>query len=74
MLSGYINSCKACCSVYKKLQRFLYPEKFKQYEDIRSKLPHRIALNIIISKKYKQDNPDRYKATNKVNKRSDFSN
>lgn len=67
MVDGHLHSCKICTSNYAKERRKTHPEIFKQYEKTRSKLPHRIALNTIVNKQYKQDNPERYKAMTKVN-------
>lgn len=67
MLDGHLHSCKTCRSNYEKERRKNHPEISKQYENVRSKLPHRIELNTTVGKQYIKNNPERYIATNKVN-------
>ena len=67
MRDGYLHTCKACQHLYEKNRRKNNPTLFQAYESARSKLPHRIELNTKISIRYKEQNPERYKATNKVN-------
>ncbi len=67
MQNGYLNSCKDCCNAYTRQHRKDKQFYFVMYENARKNLPHRLELNKKVSHLYRQQNPLRYKATNKVN-------
>lgn len=67
MKDGHLNACKSCTSEYSKNRRKTHPEIYKEYEQSRCKLPHRIELAKTIRDAYRKEYPTRYKAVCAVN-------
>ena len=62
MADGYLNKCKECTKADVSKHRAENIEKIREYDRDRSKLPHRIEKNRIVSAEWRKSNPERRKA------------
>jgi hypothetical protein len=67
MSDGHLNVCQECIKAYSKQHRTLNPTYYEEYEKQRQITPKRLKLNYETTKKYRQENPERYRAVNKLN-------
>lgn len=80
MADGYLNKCKECAKKDSKIHIENNKEYIRQYEKLRSNLPHRIKARadyqktnngrlayLNANKKWKEKNPEKYKAHTLVN-------
>jgi len=61
------SKCKECLKKYANKHRAENIESARDYDNERSRLPHRKALNKSVVTNYRKNNPERYYAHNAVN-------
>lgn len=67
MTDGYLNYCKVCVRERVTRHRHKNIESAREYDRKRAKEPHRITLNASVTKKWRKDNPEKYRAQNILN-------
>lgn len=68
MSDGHLNKCKECTKKDVKEYRTTHIDSIRTYEKRRSQLPHRIALSIAITKKWRNEDKRRMKCHNAVSR------
>jgi hypothetical protein len=66
MRDGHLNKCKACTKADALKHRQLHLEQVRQYDRMRAIQPHRIALNVAVTAKWRAADPRRTAAHNAV--------
>lgn len=61
MANGYLGVCKGCHKLRMKRRRLTNP-RVQEYDRLRDKLPHRIKRRNEYHKKWREKNPDGYRA------------
>lgn len=67
MGDGRLGKCKGCTKKDATKHRLENLEHIRQYDKRRASQPHRVAKRLEIFKRYKEEFPNRVKATNAVN-------
>ena len=62
MKDGHLGRCKSCCSSFAKQHRLKHAERIRAYDRERGN-----RQSPDYTPMYRKDNPEKYKATNKVN-------
>ena len=62
MKDGYLNKCKTCAKLDTVQNRRKRVEYYRQYDDQRRDLPHRILARAAFQKKSRMQNPHKYTA------------
>lgn len=66
MADGHLNKCKTCAKQDVKKNYHTNFKHYQEYESTRKDLPHRKLLNMTVSKEYRKNHPERYRAHNLV--------
>lgn len=66
MADGHLGKCKECQKAASSKARNADPERYREYDRQRGKLPHRIALAIAQTKKWRAEDARRMKCHNAV--------
>ena len=67
MADGHLSKCKECTKNDVGKHRVENIEKIRAYDRKRGKLPHRVSANTIRTRKFRKENPDKYKAHMAIN-------
>ena len=67
MADGHLNKCKECTILDVKSRTILSSEYVRRYDAERAKRPERIAYSTQHTRKWRTDNPEKYKAQNALN-------
>lgn len=66
MADGHLNKCKDCAKIDVRRHRLDDPDRVREYDRQRSRLPHRQAARADYHRRYAQANPHRVAANNAV--------
>lgn len=67
MGDGHLNKCKDCTKKDVSVHREMNIEKIREYDRQRANDPHRLEMRVEYTKKYRKENPEKYKAHGVVN-------
>jgi hypothetical protein len=66
MRDGHLNKCKTCTKKDVTEHRQTNIDSVREYDKLRSRLPHRVALQKDVRRKWRADHPDRQSAHSKT--------